>query len=156
MPQRTKIIATLGPASQNEIGIRSLIAAGADAFRLNFSYGRAEEHERTVALIRQLSLETSRHVAVIQDLQGPKVRIGQLEGGYITVKAGQQISMVGPNSRNQLAAIPVKHPDLVSMVSPGDRILLGDGELELAVESIAADTVVALAKADGTIKETEA
>src|SRR3989442_16000624 len=90
----TKIIATLGPSSRNEGVLRGLMEAGANAFRLNFSYGRREEHEHAVSLVRRLSLEAGRHVAVIQDLQGPKIRVGQIEAGLVAVNAGEHVTLV--------------------------------------------------------------
>lgn len=155
MPPRTKIIATLGPASRNEGLIRALIEAGANAFRLNFSYGRTEEHEQTVSLIRRLSHETGRHLAVIQDLQGPKIRVGQMNAGPVEVNAEEQVRLVAQDSQHRRGVIPVRYPDLTSLVSSGDRILLGDGEVELGVESIAGSMVVALAKTGGVIKENQ-
>ena len=153
MSARTKIIATLGPASRNEGVVRALIEAGTNAFRLNFSFGLTEEHERAVALVRRLSREAGRHVAVIQDLQGPKIRIARMESGLVAVNAGEQVQLVAEDSQDRPGVIPVKYPDLPSVVSFGDRILIGDGEVELAVESVTGSVVVALAKTGGTIKE---
>jgi pyruvate kinase len=151
----TKIIATLGPSSRDEGVLRALLEAGANAFRINFSYGRREEHEQAISLVRRLSLEAGRHVAVIQDLQGPKIRVGQMEAGLVAVNAGEHVTLVAQESQDRPGVIPVKYPDLPSLVSAGDRILLGDGEVELAVLSVSGPTVVALAKTSGTIKENQ-
>src|SRR2546426_783508 len=121
MSARTKIIATLGPASRNEGVVRALIEAGTNAFRLNFSFGLTEEHERAVALVRRLSREAGRHVAVIQDLQGPKIRIARMESGLVAVNAGEQVQLVAEDSQDRPGVIPVKYPDLPSVVSFGDR-----------------------------------
>jgi pyruvate kinase len=153
MSPRTKIIATLGPASRTEVVVRALMEAGANAFRLNFSYGHPREHQQTVSLIRRLSREAGRHVAVIQDLQGPKIRIGRMKGGFAQVSAGEQVRLVAEDSQDRTGGIPVKYPDLPSLVSRRDRILIGDGEIELVVESVARSTVVAQAKNGGAIKE---
>src|SRR5437870_5810114 len=124
MSPRTKIIATLGPASRNEVVVRALIEAGANAFRLNFSYGRTEDHEQTVSLVRRLSREAGVRLAVIQDLQGPKIRVGHMKAGRVEVNAGEQVRLVAQDSQDRPGVIPVKYADLPSLVTAGDRILL--------------------------------
>jgi len=104
MSTRTaKIIATLGPASRNEGVLRALIEAGANTFRLNFSYGLTEEHERAVSLVRRLSRGACRPVAVIQDLQGPKIGVDRMEAGLVAVDAGEQVSLVSQDFQDRPA-----------------------------------------------------
>lgn len=126
--RRAKIIATLGPASAPEGVIRSLIQAGVDAFRLNFSHGRLEEHLERLKRVRRISKELGRPVAVIQDLAGPKVRTGSL--GLLTLRDGEEVVLSGRPEAEVPAFIPINYPDL-DQIPPGSRILLDDGRLEL-------------------------
>lgn len=148
---RTKIIATLGPASRSEPVLRALIAAGADALRLNFSYGTWDEHARVVELIRRLSREAGRPVAIVQDLQGRKIRIGGL-AGPLQLSAGAEVTLTGEAASGDASRIPVSYPSLHREVKPGDRILLGDGEVELRVEGAEAGAVRASVVVGGTVK----
>ncbi len=125
--RRAKIIATLGPASGLEV-IRSLVQAGADAFRLNFSHGRLEEHMERLRRVRRISKELGRPVAVIQDLAGPKVRTGSLT--LLSLRDGEEVILSGRPDAEGPGFIPINYPDL-EQIPPGSRILLDDGRLEL-------------------------
>src|SRR5712671_6044278 len=92
--RRTKIVATIGPASSSPGVIRQLILGGMDVARLNFSHGSLEDHGRNLANLRAISAELDTSVTILQDLQGPKVRVGQLPGGEVTVHAGEIVSLV--------------------------------------------------------------
>ncbi|MGC9025375.1 MAG: pyruvate kinase, partial [Chloroflexia bacterium] len=128
--RRAKIIATLGPASASEEVIRGLIEAGADAFRLNFSHGRPEEHVERLRQVRRISAEVGRPVAVLQDLAGPKVRTGTLPGGPLTLQEGEEVVLSGRPDALGPGRIPINYPD-PETIPPGSRILLDDGRLEL-------------------------
>ncbi len=91
-PRQTKIIATVGPASADEASLRALIETGVDTFRLNFSFGTPDEHERNLSTIRKLENEMSRPIAVMQDLQGAKIRVGKLKDGPFLLEPGQEVS----------------------------------------------------------------
>lgn len=133
--RRTKIVATIGPASRNAVVLEQLIVAGADVIRLNFSHGAHEEHLAVMRAVREIAARLSRSVAVLQDLSGPKIRTGRVaNGGPIELVDGTRIvittdeSIVGTPER-----ISTSYDPLPRDVSPGDRILLDDGNLELRV-----------------------
>lgn len=132
--RRTKIICTLGPSTDSKDRIRELINAGANVFRLNFSHGNHEEHGRHISIIRDLEREFGRRFAIIQDLQGPKIRVGELSEGVELVNGGKVIlttdQVIGTGN-----TIPVTYPELPSDVKIGDRILMDDGLIELKVTS---------------------
>ncbi|MEE8346150.1 MAG: pyruvate kinase, partial [Dehalococcoidia bacterium] len=154
-PRRTKIIATVGPASRSEATVRTLIDAGVDAFRLNFSYGSHDEHAEAFDLIRRLSREAGRPVAIMQDLQGPKVRIGKLANGPYRLEPGAETTFTTDDVRGDAACVPVNYAALPQVVKAGDRILLGDGEAELRVESVAGPEVRARVIEGGILKENQ-
>jgi pyruvate kinase len=135
--RRTKIVATLGPASSSPEIIRQLIMAGIDVARLNFSHGTHEEHARNIADIRAISAELDTPVTILQDLQGPKIRVGKLPGGEIILTPGAMISILPEaDFTNQAAAIPIDYADAAEEARPGMHVLLTDGLLELEVVEI--------------------
>ncbi|HEY9165430.1 MAG TPA: pyruvate kinase [Candidatus Kryptonia bacterium] len=138
--KKTKIVCTLGPASNTREKIRSLIDAGADVFRLNFSHGTHEEHAAQLGIIRELEVETGKRFAVIQDLQGPKIRVGQLIEP-ILLKRDAVVVLTTENVQGSGNTIPVTYGGLVKDAVPGDRILMDDGLLELKVNSVSGKTV---------------
>jgi pyruvate kinase len=138
--RRTKIVATLGPVSSSPDVIRQLIRAGMDVARLNFSHGSHEEHARQIATLRALSQELDTPVTILQDLQGPKIRVGQLPGGAITLTPGDIISLI-PEAKfaGREATVPLDYPHVAKNAAPGMRILLDDGLLELEVAEVVGD-----------------
>jgi pyruvate kinase len=135
--RRTKIVATLGPASSSPEIIRQLITAGMDVARLNFSHGTHEEHARNIANVRAISAELDTPVTILQDLQGPKIRVANLPGGEMVLRPGTIVSILpAADFRNQEGAIPIDYPDLADHARPGMRVLLRDGALELEVVAI--------------------
>jgi pyruvate kinase len=135
--RRAKILATLGPASDGEAVIRALIAAGANAFRLNFSHGSREDHERRVEIVRRVSAELGRPVAIVQDLPGPKLRTGHFPGGPVTLKAGDEVVLTGREVEGTATLIHVSYPYLGADIPIGSRILMDDGRIE--VRAVAAE-----------------
>lgn len=135
--RKTKIVCTLGPASNSEERIRSLIDAGADVFRLNFSHGTHEEHAKHIEIIRHLEGVTRRRFAIIQDLQGPKIRVGQING-VMSLKNGETVTLTIDNVVGEGKTIPVTYEGIVKDVGARDRILMDDGLLELKVKSVSA------------------
>lgn len=136
--RRTKIVVTLGPASSSPDIIRRLITAGMDVARLNFSHGSYEEHARNIANLRAISQELDTPVTILQDLQGPKIRVGQLPGGKMLLTPGAMISLVPEaDFKSQEDAIPIDYADAANEARPGMRVLLTDGLLELEVVEIA-------------------
>ena len=140
--RRTKIIATLGPASNTEQGIKQLINAGADVFRINMSHGTHEQHIATIKLVRKLSRQVNRHIAILADLCGPKIRVGQFTDGRIYLKEKSQVTVSCHTSMGDNECIPSQYKNLYKDVKAGDRILLDDGRLELSVQKIVEKDVI--------------
>src|SRR5437870_11792215 len=133
--RHTKIIATAGPACDTEEAIDSLIAAGTDIVRLNFSHGTHEAHAATLARVRASAKRASREVAVLQDLGGPKIRTGRLEGGRpLQLKTGETLRLAAGDFVGGAGRLAITVPGLVRSVGPGDRLLVGDGQVELRVD----------------------
>ncbi|KUG09496.1 pyruvate kinase [Solirubrum puertoriconensis] len=131
---KTKIVATVGPASNTYDKLAMLIREGVDVFRLNFSHGAHEEHLAVINLVRRLNKDLRTHVGLLQDLQGPKIRLGDVEGGSFEIKAGEQIMLVcGEKEISRPGRISTIYLGLARDVKPGDMILIDDGKLELRV-----------------------
>ncbi len=136
LSRRTKIVATIGPATESPQRLRDLIQAGATTFRLNFSHGDHSEHAARIATIRQVAHELGIHVGILQDLQGPKIRLGRFEGGPITLANGDPFALTSrPVSCNQSIAT-ITYDRLADEVTAGSRILLDDGRVEMVVKSV--------------------
>lgn len=136
-PHRTKIVATIGPASQSEEIIRQLVKAGMNVARLNFSHGSYDDQAAVIARLRKVSQELDTPITLLQDLQGPKIRVGWLPHGEVTLKTGETVILT-PNleSSDTPNVIPIDYPYLAEEAKPGAQVLLDDGLLELEVESI--------------------
>ncbi|MBS1149988.1 MAG: pyk [Myxococcaceae bacterium] len=133
--RRTKIVATIGPASNSPEMLARLIAAGVDVFRLNFSHGTQDAHGAAFTHIRTAAELAGKHVAVLADLCGPKIRVGTFEGGAIELVSGATVTVTTRAVIGGLGLIPSEYQALVTDVKPSDRILLDDGKLELKVVS---------------------
>lgn len=133
---RTKIVATIGPATLNPDVLRDLIRAGATTLRLNFSHGTHEDHQKSIRLIRQTSFELNQPVAILQDLQGPKIRLGRFADGPITVKRGDKFILTSRPVPGTSEISSVTYEPLADEVPEGAVILLDDGKVEMVVESI--------------------
>jgi len=137
MDRRTKIVVTLGPASSSRDAIRGLIEAGMDVARMNFSHGSHDEHRERIRLIREESERAGRIVPVLQDLQGPKIRIGKVKDGGVLIHKGQALVLTTePLAESTAERAFVSYNDLPTDVLPGGRILLDDGLLELRVQEV--------------------
>jgi pyruvate kinase len=137
--KRTKIVATLGPASANEEVVRQMILAGLDVVRINFSHSPAGWIDSVLALVRGLSEELNVPVAIMGDLRGPRIRVGEIEGGSIELKAGQKIILTPQPVVGNKDQISVSFSQLAGDVRVNNLILLDDGNLELKVEEIKGD-----------------
>jgi pyruvate kinase len=133
MHKRTKIIATIGPASSSAAVIARLIRAGMDAARLNFSHGERKDHVRRIRLIRSESKKAGKQIAIIQDLQGPKLRVGAMQNDAVTLKRGDTVTVTTRKMTGTSSIISVTYPRLAKDLRSGDTILLDDGRLELKV-----------------------
>jgi pyruvate kinase len=134
--RHTKIIATVGPASDSDAALDALIAAGADIMRLNFSHGTHESHGATFKRIREAAARARREVAILQDLGGPKIRTGRLEGGRpLTLEPGDTLRIATGDFVGGPSRVSTTFDGLARSVRPGDCLLLADGYIELRVES---------------------
>jgi len=136
LKRRTKIVATIGPATQSESTITELIKAGVTTFRLNFSHGDHEDHAERIKTIRKVSSELNLHIGILQDLQGPKIRLGRFKDGPVKVKKGDLFSLTSNNVECNHEIANVTYEKLTDEVTVGKRILLDDGRVEMIVENI--------------------
>lgn len=134
--RRAKIVATIGPASSGPDVLRRLLEAGVDVTRLNFSHGSHEDHKRVFADIRRIAEELGRPVAILQDLQGPKIRIGELDGGSVHLEAGSSVTLTTRNVEGAADRIFTPYEELPDVVSVGDDVLLSDGLIRLQVVAV--------------------
>jgi pyruvate kinase len=131
--RRVKIVATLGPVSNNEKMIRALFEAGADVFRINMSHATPDALRQSHAIIRKIEAEFSRPIGILIDLQGPKLRIGKFESGAIRLTEGDIVSFVRRESVGGLGRVHLPHPEIFQAVQPGHALLLDDGKLRMRV-----------------------
>jgi pyruvate kinase len=152
MERRTKIIATIGPASESEQTLTKLIQAGMNVARLNFSHGSYPDHAIRIERIRRLSHELSRPIAILQDLQGPKIRTGILARESVQLIKGQTLTLTTQPVVGDANLVSVDYPALSRSVKPGNRILLDDGQLELSVVHVRPDQVETRVVLGGELK----
>ncbi len=150
---RTKIVCTIGPTSREPATLRRLMQAGMDVARLNFSHGDQPTHTETIERLRAAAAEVDKPVAILADLQGPKLRVGDMEGVGIPLLEGREVTLTtqdvigrGPE------AVPVQYDGLPRLVEPGDRVLLDDGLLELRVLSISESEIRCRVISGGILK----
>jgi len=141
MSKRTKIIATIGPSSSSPAIIAKLIRAGMDAARVNFSHGDWNDHTRLIRLIRQEAEKSGKQIAIIQDLQGPKLRVGAVQNDAVTLRRGDLLVLTSRKIIGTSTLLSVTYPRLTKDLKAGDPILLDDGRLELKVLSKAAGSL---------------
>ena len=139
---RTKIVCTLGPSSASREALRSLVEAGLNVARINFSHGTHDQHAATIALVREVAEEMGRPVAILGDLQGPRIRIGGLPAPR-ELADGSDICLVPEGQERSLADVPVTYENLSRDVHVGDRVLINDGLIELVVLDVVGTTVTA-------------
>lgn len=134
--RRTKIVATIGPATSSPEMLKAIIEAGATTLRLNFSHGTHADHQRSIRLIRQTAFELNRPVAILQDLQGPKIRLGKFENGSIILAKGDRFTLTNRPVVGTQEISCVTYDYLADEVPVGAKILLDDGRVEMVVEGI--------------------
>lgn len=148
--RRARIVATLGPASREVAQIRALAQAGADVFRVNFSHGGHKDHARTIANVRAVEALVGRPLAVLADLQGPKLRLGEFADGRVRLKVGQDFRLDRQPVDGDASRVCVPHAEIFAALKPGADILLDDGKVRLKVGKCGpdfADTVVVAGEA---------
>ncbi len=151
MPRNTKIVATLGPACSEPATLARLIRAGVDVVRLNFSHGTAADHIERARLVREISTLQGRAVAIMADLQGPKIRIGKFAGDRITLEPGQRFILDAECSLGDATRVGLDYKELVSDVAPGAILLLDDGLIKLDVEAVDGTRIVTRVVLGGTL-----
>ncbi|VIO65128.1 Pyruvate kinase [Bradyrhizobium ivorense] len=149
--RRAKIVATVGPASDSPEMLKALLLAGVDTFRLNFSHGTQSHHAEVHAAIRALEQEVGRPIGILMDLQGPKIRVGTVRDGKLTVEAGETIRFVLSGSDGDRSAIPLPHPEIFAAVAPGHDLLIDDGRIRVRVSSLGSDFIEAKVIVGGVI-----
>jgi len=146
---KTKIVATVGPASRDRETLKGLIAAGVDVFRLNFSHGSHADHLETTERILSINKEQNTNVAILADLQGPKIRLGQMENGPVPIAEGEQIVFSTENILGTTKKVPIVYETFAKDVKVGEPIKVDDGKLEFRVTEILNDKEVLLTTISG-------
>ena len=136
MPQqtKTKILATIGPASASKEQIEKLLDAGVDGFRFNFSHGTQAEHKERYELVRKLAKAKKRHVSILADMQGPKLRVGDFKDGQVLLQEGQDFVLDLDTTLGDEKRVNLPHPEIFAALKKGDDLLLNDGNIILHVE----------------------
>jgi len=151
MPRRTKIVATLGPASSDAKTLARMIDAGLDVVRMNFSHGTAAEHAKRVQLVRSLARKAGRAVGVLVDLQGPKIRIGRFRDGKISLAAGAKFVLDAECALGDQHTVGLDYKKLPNDVRPGDTLLLDDGRIVLGVSLVRGSRITCVVEQGGPL-----
>ena len=151
MPRRTKIVATLGPASSDPKTLARMIDAGLDVVRMNFSHGTADEHRKRVEMVRALARKAGRAVGVLVDLQGPKIRIGRFREGKITLASGAKFVLDAECALGDQRQVGLDYKKLPNDVRPGDTLLLDDGHIVLGVVSVKGPRITCAVEQGGVL-----
>jgi pyruvate kinase len=151
--KNTKIIATVGPASANEVTLRALVEAGADVFRLNFSHGSHDDHRAVYQRIRALETSLGRPIGVLMDLQGPKLRLGTFAEGGVTLAKGDRIRFDLDTTPGDARRVAIPHPEIINAVAPGHTLLVDDGKMRLTVADKGEGWLEMEAQTDGRLSD---
>jgi pyruvate kinase len=152
--RRAKIVCTLGPATSSDSVLQDMIRNGMDVARLNFSHGTHDDHARAIERVRRIAAKQGQSVAILQDLQGPKIRTGRLRGGKpVLLRAGAKLTLTPRDVPGTAALIPTTFPTLAQEVKPGDRVLLSDGLIELRVRALRNAAVECEVISGGVLRE---
>ena len=149
--RNAKIVATVGPASSTPDLLRRLHHAGVDVFRLNFSHGSHEDHAERFAFIRDLERETGRPIGILQDLQGPKIRVGALRNDGFETVAGDVVTFRLEGGEGTPGSIPLPHPEIFEAIMPGHKMMIDDGRLRLDVTGVGDGTIEARVVTGGPV-----
>jgi pyruvate kinase len=150
--RRTKIVATVGPASGADETLEAMIVAGVDVFRLNFSHGSQEEHARHVAAIRAAGERAGKEVAVMGDLPGPKIRLGELDGGALDLLSAEDVTLTEADVVGSRGLIPVAFPEFSAAVPPRGHVFVADGRVRLRVREVSAGEVRCTVEHGGRVR----
>jgi pyruvate kinase len=149
--RRTKVVATLGPASASRAVIGRLFAAGADVFRINMSHTTQERMREMVVAIRAIEADCNRPIGILIDLQGPKLRLGSFKNGFAEIDAGQDFVLDGDPTPGDATRVELPHPEIFAAIKPGDTLLIDDGKLSLTAMQVDAQRIVAQVKVGGKV-----
>src|SRR5580698_4400230 len=134
--RRIKIIATLGPASSDRAVLATLFEAGADVFRINMSHASHDGMRERVAMIRSLEEQFERPIGILIDLQGPKLRVGEFEAGAVLLRKGDLFTLDSDRAPGTQSRVYLPHPEILSSLEPGHKVLIDDGKVLLRVASV--------------------
>ena len=151
MLRSTKIVATLGPSSSEPAVLERMIRAGVDVVRLNFSHGTAADHEKRAALVKELSSKVGRTVAILCDLQGPKIRVGKFKEGKVTLEKGQPFILDAASEMGDTQQVGLDYKELPRDVTPGAVLLLDDGKIVLEVTAVKGEAVHTVVRHGGVL-----
>jgi pyruvate kinase len=157
--RRAKIVATIGPASSDSQTVENLIKAGVNVFRFNFSHGSHDDHKKRYETVRSAATKLKKNIAILQDLQGPKLRVGKFQGGSLSIEKGQDVLFVLENRETistktgAKPVIPYNYENLSSEILVGHRILIDDGNIEVVVTGIKGTDISAQVVFGGTLKD---
>jgi len=151
--RKVKILATVGPASARPDMLRRLFRAGADAFRINLSHGDHKDHAKVIKTVRALEKEFNRPIAVLCDLQGPKLRVGEFAGGHATIGHGRRFTLDRDPTPGDATRVCLPHPELFQVLKTGQRLLINDGKIRLRVTEAKKDRIVCTAEVGGVISD---
>ena len=150
--RRTKIVCTIGPASESKEKVQALLAAGMDVARLNFSHGTHEEHGRRIAILREEASKVGKHLGILLDTKGPEVRTGKVPEGGITLENGSPFSLDTDLSLGDPHRVGITYTDLWQKANPGTHILIDDGQLDLEVTSVSNGVIHTIVRNGGILK----
>ncbi|QQK77291.1 pyruvate kinase [Salicibibacter cibarius] len=150
--RKTKIVVTIGPASEDKQTLKQLIDAGMNVARLNFSHGDHEEHRARIRMIREAAAETGKEISILLDTKGPEIRTYEMENGKVHLQKGSVVRLTGENIPGNAKRIGVTYKDLAKDLTSGDTVLLDDGLIELQVEAVDGNDVEATVMNDGILK----
>ncbi|MBR1648304.1 MAG: pyruvate kinase [Alphaproteobacteria bacterium] len=153
MPRNTctRILATIGPSSASEEQIGALIDAGADAFRFNFSHGTHKEHKQRLKIVRKLARQRGVHIAVVADMQGPKLRVGDFKNGSVILQEGQKFVLDMKQELGDEKRVTLPHREIFAAIKEGDELLLNDGNIVLKIISKTKESAVTQVKVGGEL-----
>ncbi|WGF86706.1 pyruvate kinase [Marinivivus vitaminiproducens] len=149
--RHAKIVATVGPASSSPEMLRALFRAGVDTFRLNFSHGTHDDHAKVFHALRAMEQEFDTPIGILQDLQGPKIRIGTLREGRLALAAGDRVRFVPEGKDGDAQSIPLPHPEIFAAVVPGQDLLIDDGRVRITVTGVTDEAIDAEVAVAGVI-----
>jgi pyruvate kinase len=151
--RKTKIVATLGPSSSSPEQLKALFEAGADVFRINMSHTSRERLAELHGRVRTLEREESRPIGLLVDLQGPKIRLGEMAGGATDLEAGVRVNLILAAKSVDTGVVPVPHSEVFAALKPGDKLLIDDGKISLRIDRAGRESASAVVLIGGIVKD---